>query len=328
LAVYGGQLTTNAARIASGSVPLEEDEFQLAQGLGAPAKNGGQKRKNMKKKTRAGSTPAISLKVLAKKIKAEHAAVLESARRGLRHARQAGDYLARAKKEMKHGQWLPWIEANCPFGDRTAEVYMQVAEHWAVIEAYFQANPQAPATITEALAVIAKSCIGASVADHAPVSEPIECNSKPLSPTDPGSEQEKASSDSEALLVEGGVGRQDGSEASQVAKWSELKAEADPDAEVGDDGSGAPWAVTPGSNFISDFKDSLERFRRCLRQIITSRDGWTGWDAGGKCDTADELEQFCSLIREAAGILRTDGQAELQAQADGHAPAKDDEKAA
>jgi hypothetical protein len=37
-----------------------------------------------------------------------------------------GGLLSEAKAELGHGHWLPWVEANLPFTDRTARNYMRV----------------------------------------------------------------------------------------------------------------------------------------------------------------------------------------------------------
>jgi hypothetical protein len=41
----------------------------------------------------------------------------------------AGAELRRCKKTMKHGGWEKWVETHCEFSDRTAQKYMQLAEH-------------------------------------------------------------------------------------------------------------------------------------------------------------------------------------------------------
>ena len=36
--------------------------------------------------------------------------------------------LIEAKTPMKHGEWIPWIEAELPFNDQQSHEYMQIAE--------------------------------------------------------------------------------------------------------------------------------------------------------------------------------------------------------
>jgi phage N-6-adenine-methyltransferase len=98
--------------------------------------------------------PADALAELAGRINAEHSEALAAARASLTHARNAGQLLLEAKKQCGHGQWLPWLEANVRFSDRTANAYMRVAKRWADLEA----NPQATAdlTIEDALGLLAQ----------------------------------------------------------------------------------------------------------------------------------------------------------------------------
>ena len=49
---------------------------------------------------------------LAEKINAEHRACEEALRSGLRHAVRAGELLAEAKGQVKHGEWGRWLEEN------------------------------------------------------------------------------------------------------------------------------------------------------------------------------------------------------------------------
>jgi hypothetical protein len=46
------------------------------------------------------------------------------------HARRAGEGLIEAKGMLKHGEWLPWLEANFPgFSERSAQNYMRMARN-------------------------------------------------------------------------------------------------------------------------------------------------------------------------------------------------------
>lgn len=63
-----------------------------------------------------------------------------------RHARKCGEFLLEAKGRCEHGEWLPWLEANFPHSERTAQAWMQIT-----------ANPQtsADSSINGALKAIA-----------------------------------------------------------------------------------------------------------------------------------------------------------------------------
>ncbi len=75
-----------------------------------------------------------SLADLAHRIKAEHTAVAESLKDGVRHAIAAGELLIEAKDQVPHGQWLPWLREHCSLSERTCQLYMRVAKNRAEIE--------------------------------------------------------------------------------------------------------------------------------------------------------------------------------------------------
>ena len=72
-------------------------------------------------------TGSNSLPELAARIMAEHEAAGVAIKRGLGHAIEAGKLLIEAKDLCDHGQWLPWLEANCQIPGRTVRHYMWLA---------------------------------------------------------------------------------------------------------------------------------------------------------------------------------------------------------
>ncbi len=68
------------------------------------------------------------LPALASRIYAEHNTALAAATCATEHAIKCGALLIEAKAGLEHGRWLPWIQANCPFSERTAQAYMRLAE--------------------------------------------------------------------------------------------------------------------------------------------------------------------------------------------------------
>ena len=50
-------------------------------------------------------------------------------RSAVAHAIQAGELLIEAKAQVAHGEWLPWLEANCPLSERQARNYMRLARN-------------------------------------------------------------------------------------------------------------------------------------------------------------------------------------------------------
>lgn len=82
----------------------------------------------------AETIAAPSLDALAAAINDDHDAVEHMARSTLDRARAAGDKLIQAKAQVEHGQWLPWLAANCPrLATRTAQAYMKLAREWEVL---------------------------------------------------------------------------------------------------------------------------------------------------------------------------------------------------
>jgi hypothetical protein len=64
---------------------------------------------------------------LARRIDVEHAAVATALQSALAHAIAAGMLLIEAKRQVRHGEWHPWLEANCSVPARTARHYMALA---------------------------------------------------------------------------------------------------------------------------------------------------------------------------------------------------------
>ena len=92
------------------------------------------------------------LKSLAGRINDTHAAAGASFQAGVQRAMDAGRLLIEAKEKVGHGEWLPWLRANCEFSERTAQAYMRVAKRAGELEA----NPQrvADLPLREALALL------------------------------------------------------------------------------------------------------------------------------------------------------------------------------
>lgn len=74
------------------------------------------------------------LDTLGAEIRHEHEMATRCAIDALGHARAAGEKLIEAKGNLKHGEWLPWLEANFPATEQTARNYMRVATRWAELE--------------------------------------------------------------------------------------------------------------------------------------------------------------------------------------------------
>lgn len=65
---------------------------------------------------------------LATTINAEHALAQQCAGTAVEHAVRCGQLLLEVKSGLNHGEFLPWIEANCEFSGQSARVYMAAAK--------------------------------------------------------------------------------------------------------------------------------------------------------------------------------------------------------
>ena len=73
------------------------------------------------------TTYAASLEELADVIRKNHSEAATSLRLAVLHAITAGEALIEAKKQVKHGEWLPWLSENCEISERAAQGYMRLA---------------------------------------------------------------------------------------------------------------------------------------------------------------------------------------------------------
>nr|WP_246152151.1 DUF3102 domain-containing protein [Roseospira navarrensis] len=66
--------------------------------------------------------------MLAGEINDAHQEVQRHAKGMLLEAKRAGEALLAVKKEIPHGQFKAWVEANCSVSYDTAKEYMRVAK--------------------------------------------------------------------------------------------------------------------------------------------------------------------------------------------------------
>jgi hypothetical protein len=64
---------------------------------------------------------------LAERINEGHRLAESHARSAVEHALRCGELLIEAKAKINHGQWLPWLKANCAVSERTAQAYVRLA---------------------------------------------------------------------------------------------------------------------------------------------------------------------------------------------------------
>ena len=88
---------------------------------------------------------------LSASIKTTYAAFLEVSKRSIEHALALGDLLSAAKEKVKHGDWLRWLERECPsISERHARNFMALARHRPLIES--KSAIIADMTLSQALA--------------------------------------------------------------------------------------------------------------------------------------------------------------------------------
>ena len=73
----------------------------------------------------------LSLPKKAQEIARLHREILSSLKMTIEKAIRIGELLVQAKAELEHGQWLPWLNNNVPFGVTTAWRYAACYEHRA-----------------------------------------------------------------------------------------------------------------------------------------------------------------------------------------------------
>lgn len=79
--------------------------------------------------------PVARLAVLAAEIREKLTIARRHGQAALSAVMDAGDGLREAKRALEHGQWDDWLSDNFALSDRTARLYMQLAERRAQVEA-------------------------------------------------------------------------------------------------------------------------------------------------------------------------------------------------
>ena len=70
----------------------------------------------------------IARLALASEINQAHANAVRHAGTAIDFAKHAGELLLQVKGELKHGEFTPWLAANCNVSDRQARRYMAAAQ--------------------------------------------------------------------------------------------------------------------------------------------------------------------------------------------------------
>ena len=129
------------------------------------------------------------LDVLAKAIREHLQASANAAQNYLDHTLDVGDALIRAKAQVKHGEWLPWLKL-CDLNEDKAERYMKLARHRAELNSAGVRN----LSLSAALKLIAKK---------KPVDGPKAKKSRPLTHFDPLMWWSSASPEDRSRFIDG-----------------------------------------------------------------------------------------------------------------------------
>lgn len=90
-------------------------------------------------------------------INAAHLAVAKAMTGAVEQALLAGETLHAAKAAIAHGEWRAWLQANCHFSARTAQVYMKLWSERHLLQANAQRAADLPG-VRAALRLLAKPC--------------------------------------------------------------------------------------------------------------------------------------------------------------------------
>jgi hypothetical protein len=71
---------------------------------------------------------------LAHAINREHDLASQTFKTALHHAIKAGELLRKARANVGHGAWLPWLQENCHVSERTAQAYMRLAREFPKLD--------------------------------------------------------------------------------------------------------------------------------------------------------------------------------------------------
>ena len=129
------------------------------------------------------------LDVLAKAVREHLQASANAAQNFLEHTLDAGDALIRAKAQVKHGEWLPWLKL-CDLSADKAERYMKLARHRAELNSAGVRN----LSLGAALKLVAKK---------KPVDRPKAKKSRPVTHSDALAWWSSASPEARSRFIHG-----------------------------------------------------------------------------------------------------------------------------
>lgn len=102
------------------------------------------------------SRGATALRTLAAQINEAHENACASVQAGLNSAREAGTWLRDVKRQLKHGEFQPWVAEHTRLNPRTAQGYMRLSREWPRLVAGDNAQRVAHLPLRDALALLAE----------------------------------------------------------------------------------------------------------------------------------------------------------------------------
>jgi hypothetical protein len=119
-----------------------------------------------------------ALTTTASTINAAHEAAQAAAHNAVAHAIKCGEHLLAVKRELGHGEFMPWLAANVTFSERTAQGYMRLAQLDDE-----KRNAVADLTLRKALECIRTMSTTASTKSSEAKTEVRESSPEPSEPT-------------------------------------------------------------------------------------------------------------------------------------------------
>jgi DUF3102 family protein len=96
---------------------------------------------------------------LIRQIAVEHEACVAAAVDAMARYLNVGRLLTEAKTQVRHGEWVEWVETNCKFGLRQAQKYMRAYENREAIESEMRTGGSHLAALRGAIKALEKPSI-------------------------------------------------------------------------------------------------------------------------------------------------------------------------
>jgi hypothetical protein len=73
--------------------------------------------------------PVVTIETAGQELERLHGVIAEKMRSTVQDAIRAGQILTQVKERLPHGEFLPWLKANCSISPKTADRYRQLYEY-------------------------------------------------------------------------------------------------------------------------------------------------------------------------------------------------------